>query len=133
VSSLGVSLTHREHAHGVVFVTGHAKLGDGVDWVTLSHTAAKAKLTLVIYMGIRGAEHLQADLLQGLPADTPVALIHQISLPDQRHAVCTLATLHATLLSEEFASPSVIVVGDVLKGLTSILVSEVMQKVIAIN
>ena len=120
MSSLGVSLTHREHAHGVVFVTGHAKPGDGVDWATLSHTAAKAKLTLVIYMGIRGAEHLQADLLQGLPADTPVALIHQVSLPDQRHAVCTLETLHATVVREGFASPSVIVVGDVLKGLASV-------------
>ena len=120
VSSLGVSLTHREHAHGVVFVTGHAKPGDGVDWVTLSRTAAQAKLTLVIYMGIRGAEQLQADLLQGLPADTPVAVIHQVSLPAQRHAVCTLATLHETVVREELASPSVIVVGDVLKGLASV-------------
>jgi uroporphyrin-III C-methyltransferase len=120
VSSLGVSLTHREHAHGVLFVTGHAKPGDGVDWSTLSRTAAQAKLTLVIYMGIRGAEQLQADLMQGLPADTPVAVIHNVSLPDQRHAICTLETLHATVVREALASPSVIVVGDVLEGLASV-------------
>lgn len=46
-------LTHRQHAHGLVFVTGHAKPSDaGIDWKALAATAAQAKLTLVIYMGI---------------------------------------------------------------------------------
>ena len=119
VTSLGVPLTHREHAHGVVFITGHAKLGgdEGVDWVALAKTVHQAKLTLVIYMGMRGAAALQAALLQGLRAETPVAIVHQVSLPTQRHAVCTLAELHDTVLREKLTSPSVIVVGDVFKGL----------------
>jgi uroporphyrin-III C-methyltransferase len=118
LSSLNVPLTHREHAHGVVFVTGHAKPGDsGTDWVALAHAAHQAKLTLVIYMGVSGAATIQSALLQGLNGDTPVAIIQNASLPNQRHAVATLATLHATLLAERMGSPSVIVVGHVLQGL----------------
>jgi uroporphyrin-III C-methyltransferase len=119
VTSLGIPLTHREHAHGVVFITGHAKQGaaDTVDWVALGQTAQQAKLTLVIYMGVTGAAQLQAALQKGMRADTPVAIIHQVSLPSQRHAVCELAQLHDTIVREKLASPSVIVVGDVFKGL----------------
>ena len=119
VTSLGVPLTHRDHAHGVVFITGHAQQGaaDSVDWIALGHTAQQAKLTLVIYMGVRGAAQLQASLLQSMRADTPVAVIHQVSLPTQRHVVCELQHLRNALVREALASPSVIVVGDVFKGL----------------
>ena len=118
VTSLNIPLTHREHAHGVVFVTGHAKPGDtGTDWRALASTAHSAKLTLVVYMGISGAAHIQAELLHGLPASTPVAIIQNVSLPQQRHAVCTLAELHATISRENLASPSVIVVGNVVQGI----------------
>jgi uroporphyrin-III C-methyltransferase len=118
VTSLGVPLTHREHAHGVVFVTGHAKPGStGPNWATLASTCEQARLTLVIYMGVSGAAHIQAQLLTGLSAHTPVAIIQHASLPQQRHAVCELQHLHATLQAEQLGSPSVIVVGDVMQGL----------------
>ena len=101
VTSLNVPLTHREHAHGVVFVTGHAKPGDtGTDWRALAHTAYQAKLTLVIYMGVSGAAHIQDELLYGLPDTTPVAIVHNASLPTQRHAVCTLGELQTTIARE---------------------------------
>ncbi len=117
LSSLGAPLTHREHAHGVVFVTGHAKPGDtGTDWRQLATTARDAKLTLVIYMGVSGSAHIQHELLTGLPATTPVAIIQHVSLPQQRHAITTLGALHATITREGLASPSVIVVGDVVRG-----------------
>jgi uroporphyrin-III C-methyltransferase len=120
-TSLGVPLTHREHAHGVVFVTGHAKPGDaGTDWRALAATARQARLTLVIYMGVSGAARIQGELLHGLPASTPVAIIQNASLPHQRHAVCTLDQLQATIAREQLASPSIIVVGDVLQGLLAL-------------
>ena len=117
VTSLGVPLTHREHAHGVVFVTGHAKPGDeGTDWPLLASTAHKAKLTLVIYMGVSGAKRIQNELLTGLPASTPVAVIQNATLPTQRHITATLGTLADAIADAGMASPSVIVVGDVIKG-----------------
>ena len=118
VTSLGVPLTHRQHAHGVVFVTGHAKPGaTGTDWRALAATAHSARLTLVIYMGVSGAERIQSELLTGLPADTPVAVIQNASLPSQRHIATSLGRLSADIKLSGLVSPSVIVVGDVVGGL----------------
>ena len=129
MTSLGVPLTHRDHAHGVVFVTGHAKPGDqGTDWALLASTAARAKLTLVIYMGVTAAEPIQNGLLRGLSPSTPVAIIENASLAITRHAVTTLAQLRATIESEQLQSPSVIVVGDVLQGLAAVASGDATQK-----
>ncbi len=117
VTSLGVPLTHRSHAHGVVLVTGHAQSeGAGVDWATLAATCHQARLTLVIYMGVSGIEPISQALLQGLSADTPAAIVEHASLPQQRHAVCTLATLQQTIAAQRLGSPSVVVVGQVLSA-----------------
>ena len=121
VTLLGVPLTHRDHAHGVVFVTGHAGHGSaGTDWKALAATARNARLTLVIYMGVSKIASIQDDLLSGLSADTPVAVIQNASLPQQRHALCTLADLQHTMVREQLGSPCVIVVGDVLRGVAAV-------------
>lgn len=118
ITALGAPLTHRDHAHGVLFITGHAKPGDaGTDWRQLATTAHAAKLTLVVYMGVAASEHITGELLAGgLPASTPVAVIQHASLPQQRHALTTLAALPATLVREGLGSPSVLVIGDVVQG-----------------
>jgi uroporphyrin-III C-methyltransferase len=65
---------------------------------------------------VRSAARIQQELLGGLPADTPVAIVQRASLPDQRHSVTTLGELAATVERDALASPSVIVVGDVVRG-----------------
>ncbi|HEY4664102.1 MAG TPA: uroporphyrinogen-III C-methyltransferase [Comamonas sp.] len=121
LSSLGAPLTHREHAHGVVFITGHAKPGDsGADWRSLATTAQSAKLTLVIYMGVSSIEYISAELQAGgLSAQTPAAIIQHASLPQQRHAITTLQNLAHTLHAESLSSPSVLVIGDVVQGVAA--------------
>ena len=48
-ASLGVSLTHRDHCHGITFVTAHTQDHGEPDWAALAATGT----TLAIYMGMR--------------------------------------------------------------------------------
>ncbi len=128
-TALGVPLTHRDHAHGVVFITGHAQQGGRApDWQALAATARDARLTLVIYMGIGTAARIEQDLLSALPAQTPVAVVQQASLPGQRHAVATLGSLCATIAREHLESPAVIVVGDVVRGIHAVAQSSLVER-----
>jgi uroporphyrin-III C-methyltransferase len=43
----------------------------GTDWRAIAATARDARLTLVIYMGVRGSAHIQEELLTGLPPSPP--------------------------------------------------------------
>jgi uroporphyrin-III C-methyltransferase len=120
VTSLGVPLTHREHAHGVIFVTGHARDEHAeLDWSTLGAAVAQG-LTLVVYMGVSQAERLQAGLLRTLPSHTPAAAVQHASLPHQRQITTTLGTLAATLREQGIGSPAILVVGDVLRGIACV-------------
>jgi uroporphyrin-III C-methyltransferase len=116
-TSLGVPLTHREHAHGVLFLTGHARPGVVTDWAGIAQLAHSARLTLVIYMGVGSVAQIADGLLAGLPARTPAAVIQDISLPSQRHLPTTLSHLAADISQYGMRSPAVMVVGDVTAGL----------------
>jgi len=133
VTSLGVPLTHRDHAQGVVFVTGHAKTGSGAgedptDWRTLAATVRDARLTLVIYMGVAGVARIQQELLDGLPGETPVAVIQHATLPQQKHIVTSLAHMQTDLANAGLGSPAVIVIGDVLRGVAAAAVPNSLQQ-----
>jgi uroporphyrin-III C-methyltransferase len=124
-TALGVPLTHRDHAHGVMLITGHARAdGEPVNWAVIGAAAAQG-LTLVIYMGMAQAAALQAGLREALPARTPVAVVQHASLPQQRELLTTLAELPAALQQAGFGSPAVIIVGDVLLGAAAVTQREV--------
>lgn len=114
--ALGVPWTHRDHAHGVMLVTGHAREGAaGPDWAVLGAAAAQG-LTLVVYMGMARLAELQQGLLASLPGATPAAVVQAVGTPAERSAVTTLATLPDTVRAGGFGSPAVLIVGDVLRA-----------------
>ncbi len=112
-ASLGVPLTHRHWSQGAVFVTGHGKdAASEPNWAAL----AQCKLTLVIYMGVARCDAIQASLLAGgAAASTPVAVVQSASRVGQRQLLTTLGELPAALRRSGLCSPSIIVIGDVVR------------------
>jgi len=108
----GIPLTHRDYAHSVTFVTGHAeKGGREPDWRAL----AKPGLTAVFYMGLARVEQIAAQLeAHGAAASTPAALIAQGTLQNQRVVTGTLATIAAAAAASNIQSPALLVVGEVV-------------------
>jgi uroporphyrin-III C-methyltransferase len=108
---IGIPVTHRASAHGVALVTGHAADGgEEPDWRAL----VASRLTLVIYMGTRRANELRKALREaGMPATMPVAVIANVTRPEQKALVTTLHAFVEDLAHAGFASPAIIVVGEV--------------------
>ncbi len=111
-AALGVSLTHREHCHGVTFVTAHTQDHGEPEWEALARTGT----TLAIYMGMSRLASLAAGLLPHLPADTPVAIVQAASRIDEQRHLTTLQALHDMPPSWGTDPPGVILVGPALAG-----------------
>ncbi len=114
-SALGVSLTHRDAAHSVRFVTGHAKSGElpaDLDWRGL----ADPETTLIVYMGGRTAAGIARRLMdEGLPAGTPVVLGYSVGQPGQRLVGLRLSALLADDAVER--GPAVVIgIGQVFEA-----------------
>jgi uroporphyrin-III C-methyltransferase len=115
-TALGVPWTHRDHAQGVMLVTGHAREGAaGPDWSVLGAAAAQG-ITLVIYMGMSRLQAVQLGLLTALPAATPAAVVQHAGTPQTRHCVSTLGCIAADAQAAQMGSPAIVLVGDVLRG-----------------
>ncbi len=111
----GLSLTHRELASSVAYVTATESVEKdrtGHDWSKL----ATATQTLVIFMGMRKLDSLAKLLIEhGRPRDTPVAVVQWASLPRQRTVVGTLEDIHARASAAGLGLPALTIVGEVVR------------------
>ena len=110
-TSAGIPLTHRDLCHGVAFVTGHTQSDGSLPWKPI----LAAGLTLVIYMGIANFPEIVAELRAiGTRANLPIAVIQNATLPNQRVLISTLETIIDDVTQQQMASPSIIVMGEVV-------------------
>jgi siroheme synthase len=112
----GVPLTERGTTQHFTVVSGHVPPGDprsSVDWALLAGTDA----TLVLLMAVANLGAISTALVAGgRVASTPVAIVENASLPNQRVAKTTLAELAATAAAAQIVAPAVVIVGEVVRN-----------------
>lgn len=104
----GIPVTHRNHARSFAVVTGHTIDGSDLfaNWEHLSQID-----TLVVLMGVKHLPQIIRTLQKyGRSPDTPVSLIENATLPEQRTCTATLGTIVEKTVS--FSSPATVVIGE---------------------
>jgi uroporphyrin-III C-methyltransferase/precorrin-2 dehydrogenase/sirohydrochlorin ferrochelatase len=113
-AALGVSLTNRDTARRVQFVTAHSSDGrfpEDIDWRAL----ADARATTAVYMGNRTLPALSRRLVaEGLDPATPAFLIERASTPQERVIAGTIADLPAKAGEEALFGPCLVLFGATL-------------------
>lgn len=106
-AAAGIPVTHRGLAKGFSVVTGHEELAE---------VPARADHTVILLMGVGQLRSSAASLAQaGLPLDTPVGIVENGYLPNQRVTIGTLASIADQAEATGVANPAVIVIGDVVR------------------
>jgi uroporphyrin-III C-methyltransferase/precorrin-2 dehydrogenase/sirohydrochlorin ferrochelatase len=115
-AALRSSLTERASARRLQFITAHTREGrlpDDLDWRALADPGA----TSVVYMGLKTLPELAARLIgEGLPPDTPAALVERVSWPGERRIASTIVDLPQRAEREGVKSPCVVLIGRALGG-----------------
>ncbi|WP_454917046.1 siroheme synthase CysG [Xanthobacter sediminis] len=116
-SRLAASLTHRDHARRLQFVTAHARNGrlpEDLDFRALADPAA----TTVVYMPRHTLAELVARLVPaGLDPATPAVAVFAATRPEEQMVRATLATLAPAVdraVAEGACGPCIVLYGHAL-------------------
>jgi uroporphyrin-III C-methyltransferase/precorrin-2 dehydrogenase/sirohydrochlorin ferrochelatase len=114
-ASLGVSLTERQLARRVQFVTAHGadgKVPSDIDWSAI----ADAQATTIVYMPRRNIdEFVSRAQSAGLSRSTPAALVASASLPGEQQVFGAVSDLPRLVQTLDAASPITIIIGQVAR------------------
>ena len=113
-AAAGIPLTQRGKASAVTLLTGQSADGRADhDWAAL----AKSGHTIVVYMGVSVAKATARDLIaHGMDPATPVAVIENGTLAEQRVLAGSLSELGDLVTTHRVQSPALIVIGEVARA-----------------
>ena len=106
-AAAGIPVTHRGLAKGFSVVTGHEEL---------TEVPARPDHTVILLMGVAKLRESTAALAaSGMPLDTPVGIVENGYMPEQRVTIGTLASIADQAEASGVANPAVVVIGDVVR------------------
>lgn len=121
---VGVSLTHRELARRLQYVTGHGANGElpaDIDWAAL----ADPRATTVIYMPVKTLRQFAGKVIAaGLDAATPALAVIRATLPDEIVIAAEITALPDLLEKQAPQGPVCVLVGRVFAERLPALASE---------
>lgn len=113
-SRLGISLTHRDHAQSVRFVTGHSRQGvlpETLNWAALADPAT----TSVYYMSRRTLPEIVGQLhAQGMGMNTPAIITGNVGRADEQIWRGTIGEAVKAVEAFPLSAPTIFAVGDAL-------------------
>lgn len=111
-ASARLSLTHRDHARRLQYVTGHGRDGRlpaDLCWQALADPAAS---TIVYMPGATWHEMAARLLAEGLAAETPALAVVNATRPDEERIPGTVGSLAARLATRRWNGPLLILYGS---------------------
>jgi len=123
-ASVNIPLTARSTSESFWVITGTTKTGDISADVAL---AAQSTATIVILMGLSKINDIMLLFSQHRKDSTPVAVIQNGTLPDERCLIGTVSTISELVVQEKISSPAIIVIGEVVRY-ASIVETVLQQK-----
>lgn len=114
-SYAGIPVTHRNVAVNFTVITGHEdpnKETSQLNWPRLAEDCG----TLIFLMGVGNLEKIVTELIKhGKSNETSVALVQWGTRPEQRVVTGTLSNIVDVVKANNITSPSIIIVGEVVK------------------
>ncbi|MCV9926043.1 uroporphyrinogen-III C-methyltransferase [Flavobacterium sp. LS1R49] len=110
----GISLTQREIAESFWVITGTTadhKLSKDIN------LASQSAATVVILMGMHKLEEIIALYQKNRTDDLPITIIQNGTKDNQKKVTGTISTIVKLVKDKEIASPSIIVIGEVVRNI----------------
>lgn len=123
-ASVNIPLTRRGVSESFWVVTGTTKSGEISADINL---AAQSTATVVVLMGMQKLEAIMSLFAAAGKSSTPVAVIQNGTLPNQKSAIGTVSTITTDVARLNLGAPAVIVVGEVVKFATADGLREILR------